>query len=544
VLSTRDANIAWWSREAKLDPEGPQVEAFCQGRDGRFFQEEAYEAHLPALARLWGRMQGQRALALRWLDTGELAPELASHLRIEVEAALSTDPEWIGLSVLYPEQLAFALAICRALREAEAGSPRIPANRPDRWPGPGRRLILGGAALSAIRPEVLLAACPYIDGLVEGEGEASLSALAAGAPPGEIPGLLYQIHSGLGRGPLGRGGSQSPQGLHSEKAVPWPRPDFSGLDLGAYWNPEPVLPLLGSRACPWRRCRFCAHNASFGRRRQKEASLLALEMGALVSQHGARHIYLADQSVEPSSLDALSVALEASGVEVAFHAMMRPTPDITREALLRWSRAGLRWVSWGMESGSQRLLDLVRKGTRADGLLPLFEAASNAGVASLPMLIFGLPGSTDSDAEATFALLEQAWPHLAGMTASAFVLFSGTPFGKRPDRYGLVVDGSEPAVVLGGVTVPSTRLRFHELGGSGELRPPRGPLEVAAWRQRARWLPELPITDRMPVEHLLLWAARRRPVIHVPPLPAPSTPPSSPAPSTPPVPIVPAPLAA
>jgi hypothetical protein len=124
------------------------------------------------------------------------------------------------------------------------------------------------------------------------------------------------------------------------------------------------------------------------------------------------------------------------------------------------------------------------------------------------MMIFGLPTSTDADLDATFAFLERAWGDLDALTASGFVLFADTPFGREPGRFGLEVTGVEEVLRIGDRAVHSHRLSFLERASDGTLRPGRAGVELAAWERRRRWMADLPILDRLPVEHYLVWLDR------------------------------------
>jgi radical SAM superfamily enzyme YgiQ (UPF0313 family) len=110
-------------------------------------------------------------------------------LSAEATAVLEGDPDVVGLSALYLPQLTFALALARWL---DAEQPPRPARRP--------LVLLGGAATSHVEVPELLAACPFLDGVAVGEGEAVLSALLEGRSHFEIPGLATPQVSHTARG--------------------------------------------------------------------------------------------------------------------------------------------------------------------------------------------------------------------------------------------------------------------------------------------------------------------------------------------------------
>ncbi len=490
-LAVADLNLEAWERAAREEPGGPELTAFLQGRRGRFYDAEEYRGWQGVWSRVRLRVAGWGAEARAFVEAGGPPPGFGEPL---VERALSSDPELIGLSVLFPEQLPFTLALARRARDLQ---PRL-------------RVVLGGATLSALHVEDLLAACPFVDAVLPGEGERAAAALFGGAPWGQVPGLVWREGGGLRRTPSAA--PPEPDRL--------PAPDFTLLPLDRYWNPVPVLPALGSRGCRWRRCRFCAHNASFGEHRARAAESVAAELAALGERHGARHFYLADQYVPAAALEELSAALPERAPGAAFHVMGRPGAEYGPECLEQASRAGCRWISWGVESGSQRLLDLVRKGTRVDEVERVLADGRRAGISNLGMLIFGLPTSGEADLEQTLGFLERTWGDVEATTASSFVLFEGTAFARRPGRYGVRVLGNQELLRVDGRPIRSRRLIHREEASDGSLRPPRGPLEVASWERRRAWLGAPPFLEGLCTEHYLLHADdRRRPRSPQKPLP-------------------------
>jgi radical SAM superfamily enzyme YgiQ (UPF0313 family) len=320
-----------------------------------------------------------------------------------------------------------------------------------------------------------------------------------------VPGLL--VRGGIG--PDGEAGILRHPAAEPLALDRLPPADYSDLDLTRYLVPEPVLPAVSSRGCRWRRWRCCAHNFSFGAYRQKAAEAFVDELEHQLRRWGARHFYFADQYIDAADLGRIAAELLRRDLRLHFHVMGRPTRDYDDALLSDLSRAGCRWISWGVETGSQRLLDIAGKGTDAAETRRVLERTARAGISSLPMMLFGLPTSRDEDLEQTFDLLESCYEHIETMTASSFVLYDGTPFGNRPEHYGMEVVGREVLVSPNGRPVHSNRLHYKEKAEDGSLRPARGSLEVARWEQRRRWLGDASLLDDIWAEHYLLLVARR-----------------------------------
>ena len=489
-LEVVDLNIEAWRLLARGSAAGQALCRFMDRRStGEFFDPAQYATHQATWSNLAGRLARIVRLARHHLETGEEHPELAWMLGRMVHRLLRRDPQLVGLSVIYPDQVVPALALARRLRaEAGGGGGRAA----------GPRIILGGAMMTALRVDQLLSACEDVDAVLPGEGEQGAALLCAGERLDRVPGLIYHDGPALRTNP----------GATITSLRSLPAADFSDLPLERYLNPTPVLPVLFSRGCRWRRCRFCAHDFSFSRYRRKAHAAFVDELEGYLERHGARHFYLADQYIEARDLQGLAREIEGRELEISFHVMGRATADFTPGLLERLRRAGCRWISWGVESGSSRLLKVIDKGIDPLTVERVLADSAQAGISNLAMLIFGMPTSTHEDLARTLRLVEAIHPNIDALTASSFTLFAGTPFAAQPARYGLVV--GEPQTILtprGRAAVHSHRLAFQVMEPDGAVAPPRGPAEVQAWQRRTAWLPQLPFVNELCAEHYLLYVS-------------------------------------
>jgi anaerobic magnesium-protoporphyrin IX monomethyl ester cyclase len=352
--------------------------------------------------------------------------------------------------------------------------------------------------VTAMYAEEVLAACPFVDAVFEGEGEMGLAMLCQARPYEEIDGLVYRKGGGAVRNR--KAGAIELDGL--------PLSTFGDMSLDEYWNPEPVVPVVFSRGCRWRRCRFCAHNFSYGPYRRRDVDRF-VEYLSVMRQGGIRHFYFADQYVGADDMKAVADEIVARGLDVRFHFMGRPDSSYTPEILAGLSQAGCRWISWGVESGSQRLLDVCGKGTRVEDIRRVIHDAHAAGISNLLMMIFGMPTSCDEDLEATLDFLDDVADGCDDVTNSSFQLFAGTPFGEHPEEYHLTVTGQDVMFMANGTHVHSARLYHSELAADGSERPARGSMELDRWRRRRKMSGWNSRVEGLCCEHYLLYAARR-----------------------------------
>lgn len=483
-LQVRDLNIALWERiDARLAGQS-LAPLFLKGLVGNFYDEGQYQNWLEPMAALyreWHRLEEELQQELR----GGAATEGGDWYRQQLAEQLQFEAgDDLLLSALYPQQLLHAVWISRWAR----------ARQPD------LRILIGGAALSAIDLDEFLLALPEVDAIYRGEGEEALSRLYGGEPLLAIPGFSRLDHGLPHHAPKSKG----------PDITTLPIPDFGFAELERYWNPEPVLPLVFSRSCRWKRCRFCSHNFSFARYRCTSYGHFADQVEALIARHPVRHFYLADQYVGADDLAGISQALLDRGLDIRFHVMGRPTVDYSPEILELAFRAGCRWISWGVESGAGQLLDDCDKGTTPEGVARVLHDANEAGISNLAMMIFGLPGTSDASFQQTLDWAAAVTDTVDAFTSSSFQLFAHTPFFIHRDRFRLHPVEREVLLWIDGLPVHSNRWSYGVVDDQGGVVPPPGGHEVELWHAWRSWVRGGErFLEHLPAEHYLLHSSHR-----------------------------------
>ena len=481
-----DLNLFLWRQLAESSEPAAAFRDFMQGRSGDFYDRTQYDHHCRTWAELAAVFDGYECDAKVYLEQNRLSDDFAVILAQCAEQVLADSPQLVGISVMYPRQVVFSLALAKYLDAAFANSSERP------------QIVLGGATISALRDEEILRACPFVDAVFSGEGETGLQKLCEGASFETINGLAWR-----------RGDSI----VHNRKpdTIPLarvPQPRFAGLDLQAYFTPRPVVPVIYSRGCLWRKCRFCAHNFSYSGYRKRPNAAFVEYLAELNAAQGVSDFYFADQYVDVDDMVRLSNEIIGRGLRINFQIMGRPTDTYTPEALAVLSRAGCRWISWGVETGSQRLLDVCGKGTSVDSIRRVLIDTQAAGISNLLMMIFGLPTSRDEDLRATLDFLDDMAPYVDDVTCSSFQLWEKTGFAANPAAYGLKVTERDRFFATATGPVHSLRLAFLETGDDGTSRPGRGAMEAAAWQRRKKRANWHTVYDGLCCEHYLRYASK------------------------------------
>jgi radical SAM superfamily enzyme YgiQ (UPF0313 family) len=221
--------------------------------------------------------------------------------------------------------------------------------------------------------------------------------------------------------------------LRDLDTLPFPSRDL--LDIGSYrdvWKSRHgffSLNLVASRGCPYQ-CNWCArpiYGASFHIR---SAESVAREMQELKDVYGAEHLWFADDlfSINPRWVLELADAVERRGAALPFKMQSRINL-MTAETTRALRRAGCVEVWMGVESGSQKILDAMDKGTRVEQVPVAREHLRREGIRACFFLQFGYPGETWDDIQRTVRLVRETRPDDVGVSVS--YPLPGTKFYER-----------------------------------------------------------------------------------------------------------------
>ena len=356
----------------------------------------------------------------------------------ELAEVAATKPDVVGFSILTEHNLLYALALGQVIKQ--------------RFDIP---IALGGAMMSHLEPEELLAAYPWLDFVFFGEAEESLSQFVAAGLDGDlsqIRGLAYR---------------EGQQARVAERPFPLnlatlPHPDFSDYPLNDYIAPEPVLPIITSRGCYWGKCTFCSHTRPYGPQvRVRQPAEVIDEMAAQIETYGARRFLFVDEAISPRMMSHLSQGILERGLDVQFGMEGVRVEEAFDEDLLRLAhRAGLRWIYVGIESANQRLLDLIEKGITIERVERLIAACRQVGVTPQLSFIIGLPGTTEAELQEEIAFLKRH-----PMDSSSFTLLLGSPMAEDPARFGIRVEGRQVLYRTPHGVVHAPRFNFTVAGG-------------------------------------------------------------------------------
>jgi anaerobic magnesium-protoporphyrin IX monomethyl ester cyclase len=178
------------------------------------------------------------------------------------------------------------------------------------------------------------------------------------------------------------------------------------------------LNLVASRGCPYH-CNWCAKPIYGQTFHVRSPEQVAAEMRELKRVYGAEHLWFADDifGLRTNWIVELADQAERIGAEVAFKMQSRVN-FMTKENVEALKRAGCQEVWMGVESGSQKILDAMEKGSRVEEIIQARQILREHGIRACYFLQFGYPGEDWQDIQMTIDLVRRTRPDDIGVSVS------------------------------------------------------------------------------------------------------------------------------
>lgn len=309
---------------------------------------------------------------------------------------------------------------------------------------PGARIIAGG-----IQPTIFAETYENgsIDTVVIGEGEVSFVDLVRD---------------------FGEGKSWAKQvvGVKPDlDAIPWVDRELFDYkrEMECFFAPGQELPsitMMAGRGCPFK-CSYCqpAENAVFGKPfRIRSPENVVAELKFLKEKYRYKSITFWDDTFTISKPWVMKFCdlYEEAGIGATIAACSRA--DIIcrdEEMIKRLAEIGLNWFVIGLESGSQRILDLIKKGTTVEQNLESAKICRKYGIKIFGTYMYGLPTETNEEALATAKMIDEIAPEHP--SPFYFLPIKGTDIYTFCEEKGLLNDIPE--------TIERTGMRYRALKG-------------------------------------------------------------------------------
>lgn len=258
--------------------------------------------------------------------------------------------------------------------------------------------------------------------VVLGEPEFTVQEICRKERFGEVAGLVFRDGEGATR--------TAPRELPDVDTLPAPAFHLTNLDRYGYELLGGRFALLeGSRSCPWS-CNYCLLEMYGRKYRRKNPDNVIRDVQLAVEEFGARNAYFIDLefTVHHKLVERLCDFLIRKRYDFRWSCQTRlDTIDADMLALMK--RSGCALIHYGVETGSQRILEAINKKITFDKIRKGMALTHKAGIDSACFFMLGLPGETAEDIARTIAFAKALNPTYASFHVAT--PYPGTRFHKQ-----------------------------------------------------------------------------------------------------------------
>ncbi|MCW3996817.1 MAG: B12-binding domain-containing radical SAM protein [Candidatus Bathyarchaeota archaeon] len=333
---------------------------------------------------------------------------------------------------------------------------------------PDSTVVIGGPHASFLDREVL-AEEPAIDIVVRGEGELTsvelLSKSLQGRDLSGILGISFRKNGEVIRTP-------DRPFIQNLDDLPYPAYQYFALRQYRFFG-RTILPILTSRGCPYQ-CSYCVSSRMAGKGfRARDPIKVVDELEWLKSNHnaGAGAFSFYDDAFTYDINRAMQICdeMRKRKINVPWDCQTR-VDRITPEVLQKMKAADCQLISFGAESGCQKILDSVNKRTTVELNEKAVKMAKKAGLSVAMSVIIGYPGETEESLQQTYDFIRRAEPDYVylclatpypGTHLSAYLKELGWKVSNDWSQYDLQIPVFENPL-LGDVDLVKSRREFYD----------------------------------------------------------------------------------
>ena len=282
----------------------------------------------------------------------------------------------------------------------------------------GLKTIIGGAHIICDPGQSLIDS--GADYAAAGEGERTITQLASGKDPNQVEGLYYweegkPIKSNPDLSELFKQkvmyttkiGNQSRNFINN--VDDFGEPDWENVDPRSYpqtmphgtiYKSSPFAPIITTRGCPYS-CSYCSAPITAGRKmRYRDPIKIVNEMENLINNYGVKEIQIEDDNFTFKRRHAVAVCEEMINRKIKLDWSLPNGVRIDKldpELLKLMKKSGCYFMSLGIESANQRILNIIKKRLDKNLVRNVVTMVKNSGIDAVGFFIIGFPTETKEE---------------------------------------------------------------------------------------------------------------------------------------------------
>lgn len=252
---------------------------------------------------------------------------------------------------------------------------------------------------------------PWIDIIVRGEGEyTALELVKAEKSYENIPGISYRKNNRIYHNP------DRPQ-VDNLDELPFPAYHLLPMNeyekkflMGVYRKIERdilSINMITTRGCP-NKCTFCSASAMWKKVKKRSPENVADEIEMLIDNYNINGVNFVDSTLTLDKKHILGICNEIKerSLDISWFCEAR-VDTVSREILAKMKDAGCKYIQIGVESGSQRILENIKKKITIEQVRKVTQWSNELELPIRAAFMFGLPGETFEDGMATVNLIKE-----------------------------------------------------------------------------------------------------------------------------------------
>jgi len=215
-----------------------------------------------------------------------------------------------------------------------------------------------------------------------------------------------------------------------------PYPDYTDFNLDFYNNRGVSAEM--SRGCV-AKCEFCSET-TFWRYRGRSATNILDEIEYQYRTHGINSVWFIDSLVNGNLRELRSFAqgIQQRGINIRWFGYARCDARVDRDFIEDLRLSGCHMLSFGVESGSQNVLNLMRKAVKRDAIEQNMKDFTAAGMQVHTNWFVGFPGETVADIAETMTLLWRTREcNITNRSTGTCQIGTDTPLYLEHERFGI-----------------------------------------------------------------------------------------------------------
>lgn len=213
-------------------------------------------------------------------------------------------------------------------------------------------------------------------------------------------------------------------------------PNYDDLILSDYLSPEPVISLVLGRGCFWNKCSFCTSPINTDEFRIRTVETFVDEIELIQKKYGVNYFTFEDEMIIPPIMKKIANELIRRNLKIKYTFLAKPNKGD------RWDfdlikKSGCVNIYWGVETGNQKISDLMQKGTTIQEVKSTLQKAHDSGIINYAFIMFGFPGETKDSFMDTIEIINQEY--IDSISVSTFGLQKDTDVYLHPEKYGIKV---------------------------------------------------------------------------------------------------------